>query len=237
MTQFSYALALCLLLLSCQSSQQADIQCKLPLPFDYKLDGAVSYLEELDTSLMELVYTDHRLMIKSGPDYYYLAVRSDTATILNAYIFSPNKVKVMHASGALGETNFTKEVNTWVKDRSRWDWRYRDTVIWGRYHKKDYMHAQPIQDFGDYYCTFKWVANTISFGSRREMEMVVSKDLVQDLSDLRVTYTIAGEDKVELVTGPAFAIGLTATDSINEIIHEGALPLLPDTLPAHFFQE
>lgn len=222
------------LVLGCISSESELNQSKL-LPFDYSLDGAISLLETYDTIQMNLYYSDDNLIIKETKDLYYVGVRSNTKTILNAYKISKDSIKIMHASASLGETNFLKIGEYWVKDPLKWDWRYRDTVVWGRYHKQNYLHEHPLQDFSEYYEVFNWVANTVSFGSNREMEFVISKNILPDISSLLVTYQIKTSNGTRVITGPGLQSGITLSDSLNALIHEGALPLLPDTLPENFF--
>ncbi len=226
---------LIVLILGCQSREREPGISEF-LPSDYVLDGSVSHLEMMDTIQMTTYYEDENLVIREAKDRYYIGVRSNRKTILSAYYLAPDQLKVMHASGALGETNFLRTDEYWVKDRPKWDWRYRDTVIWGRYHKEDYLHKDPIQDFETYYQTFGWVANTISFGSNREMELVISKDLVEDVTNFCVSYEFDTPAGVRTIIAPGRPGGITQNDSLNALIHEGAIPLLPDTLLHDFFK-
>lgn len=227
-------IALFVLIQCCKPADSANLRTEF-LPPDYSLNGSVSLLETNDTVQMSIYYSDENLLIKEAQNAYYVGVRSNCKTILSAYIISDDTIKIMHASASLGETNFVKNNDQWVKDRLKWDWRYRDTVVWGRYHKKDFLHKQPIQDFNEYFQTFNWVANTVSFGSNREMEFVISKNILKDISSLLITYQLQTEKGIVVETGPSSQIGLTSSDSLNALIHEGALPLLPDTLSGSFF--
>lgn len=227
-------IVLLLLTLGCNSGE-SDLSQPRFLPSDYSLDGSVSMLETYDSIQMKIYYSDENLIIKESKDSYYVGVKSNSKTILSAYKVSKDTIKVMHASASLGETNFLNIGDHWVKDRLKWDWRYRDTVVWGRYHKRNYLHQHPIQDFNEYFQTYNWVANTVSFGSNREMEFVISKKMLPDITSLLVTYQVSTSNGIRVMAGPKPQSGITLSDSLNALIHEGALPLLPDTLPGNFF--
>ena len=185
------------------------------LPEKYQIDGSVSVFEHRDDpdEFITVLTTDH-YVIKENDALYYIGIQSNTSTIANLYIMDKDNIKVMHASAAVGEHNYVKSENIWTKDRQKWDWRHRDMNIW------DKLHAQPLQDMNAFYKEFGWFSSTISNGSYREWEFLVSKELLKDIKNLGMTFFVKQEDK-KMVNEPEWFDGVTADYEINVKLHMG----------------
>ncbi|MEQ6168241.1 hypothetical protein AAOE16_13690 [Ekhidna sp. MALMAid0563] len=224
-------LALNALFISCSNKEKSETNI---LSEPYLLDGSISVFEKNDTIFYDLLYEGHFLLIKENQEHFYIGVHSDIKTIMNVYHLGDDQIKIMHASASLGEINFDRNTsNEWVRDRDKWDWRYRDKQVWTNYHGEDYLHQDPIRDFETFYSTFGWVGSTVSFGSQREMEMVISKEKVHDLDQLVVSLDIRfDEDSTHVYSWPF----LLTDDSLEVFkIHQGGIPLLPKVLATDYF--
>ncbi len=187
------------------------------LPEGYKIDGSISWLEDPDKK-MEEVARGENYLIKEYEDLYYIGIRTNTVTIGNIYYLDDDKVVVMHASAALGAIGFLKSADgQWAPEAPKFVWTHRDPAYISEDDQTDYI------PFEDYYRTFDWVANTITAGSSREMEFVVSKRIVKDPKDLRISFSklnAEGKSEVVFVNGPP----LTKEPEVDTKIHNGYLP-------------
>jgi len=188
------------------------------LPEGYELNGAISTMEYRDTAHFKPVYQDGNLLIKESKDAYYVAIQSNGMTIGNVYYLGETQLKVMHVSAAAGETNYDWVDQQWKKDRQKWDWRHRDTQYWKE------LHASPLQDLKAFYQTFHWVGTTVSKGSYRELEFLLSKELVKDFERLRVSYLKRTTEGGKLITGPGEDKGILTDEEMNMKIHMGDMP-------------
>lgn len=225
-----YILMIAILGTSCKNEKSKELLSK-----PYLLDGSISVSEKNDTLLYDLLYENEFLFIKESQEHFYIGLHSDTKTIINAYYLGDDQVKVMHASASLGEINFNRnDSNEWVRDRDKWDWRYRDKDVWSSYHGEDYLHQDPILDFETFYSTFGWVSNTVSFGSYRDMEMIISKEIVPNVQQLFISFDVSfDQDSTKVFSWPY----PLREDSIEVLrIHQGGIPLLPKTLSTNYFK-
>jgi hypothetical protein len=130
-----------------------------------------------------------------------------------------NNIKIMHASAALGEANYIKKDSQWKKDSDNWVWRHRDTNYWKE------LHDSPLQNQKSFYKVFGWFANTVSKGSYREWEFIVSKTLITNIKKLGITFYF-NEKKVKMINEPIWFNGITSNYEQNVKIHQGDLPLI-----------
>ncbi|WP_223788739.1 hypothetical protein [Marinicella meishanensis] len=187
------------------------------LPAPYRIDGAVSHAERRTAQDSAANLITDQLTVVETDAVFYVGIQSNTRTIANVYAMGADVIKIMHASAALGEYNYLRQDGQWHPDREQWQWRYRDLTIW------DELHAQPLQDMASFYAEFGWFANTISQGSYREWEFVISKKIVKDIRDLGVTFTYQGE-VTHLVNQPTWFNGVTDDKQINQGLHNGDMP-------------
>lgn len=188
------------------------------LPNGYELNGAVGTTELRDTIHFKKVYQDEHLLIKESKDAYYVGILSNSRTIGNVYYLDESQLKIMHVSAAAGETNYNLVDGEWSKDRPKWDWRHRDTQYW------DELHNKPLQDLKTFYETFNWVGTTISKGSHRELEFLLSKELIRDFDRLRISFIKQTADGSTLVIGPGKDKKIVTDDDLNLKLHMGDLP-------------
>ncbi|MEB3346416.1 hypothetical protein U6A24_13145 [Aquimarina gracilis] len=188
------------------------------LPEGYKLDGAVSAFELTDSLAFKKIYKDDHLLIKENKEAYYVGIQSDLWTIANLYYLGDKQFKIMHVSGAMGETNYNLTDKGWIKDRDKWDWQFRDPMFWKE------MHPEAIQDQELFYKTFDWVGSVVSYGSFRELEFIISKKLATDFKKLRVTFQLKDGDGRKLITGPGNEKEITPDPKLNLDLHMGELP-------------
>ena len=198
-----------LIVVNCQSQS---------LPALYKIDGSISFLEYSDTLYLKKVFSSDHFTIKENDSLFYLAIQSNTSTIANAYIKTKNKLQIMHASAALGEMIYELKLNIWKKEQEFWEWRYRDLIYWKE------LHPRPLQDQLKFFKVFGWFASSISKGSFREWEFIISKQLLKNIRDLGVTFYIKKNQKFELMNEPYWFYGLSNNSKLNRKIHMGELP-------------
>ncbi|WP_424961369.1 hypothetical protein [Ekhidna sp.] len=190
------------------------------IPKKYQIDGSYSGLEMLDTLEMKPAVTDNRFVIKKSKDFTYIAIRSNTSTILNAYIVNENEIKVLHASAALGQVDFKKEGDAFIPTQSSFDWIYRDPTAWG-----DELHPDGEQTLEGFYERFGWMASTWYMGSYRDFEMIIDNSHFEDNSRLLVSYTSMenNERSIRMKEGNNFA-SLTGNYETDVKLHNGNIP-------------
>ncbi len=185
----------------------------------YNINGSISAQEVLDTTQMKYAVKSDRYLIKRSQYFTYIAIRSNTSSILNTYLINNDTIKVLHASAALGQIDFVKEYNTFKPLKTEFDWIYRDPVAW---HEKHENGTDTIQEF---YTLFGWMANTWHSGSYREVEMIIDNTFMDENTKIVISYT----SKEDELYGIRFKIGTEDTsicgdESIDNQLHNGYIP-------------
>lgn len=185
----------------------------------YKIDGSLSVSEVTDTLLLKRTTNDPRYIIKKSEDFTYIAIRSNTSTILNAYVVSDKKIQVLHASAALGQIDLNKEGDLYKAEKTEFDWIFRDPNVW------DELHPEGVSTIDKFYEIYGWMANTWTFGSYREVEMLIDNSLIGEGDRLLISYT-SNEDGTRAVRfkdGTSDA-SLTGDPEADKKIHDGYIP-------------
>lgn len=184
----------------------------------YRIDGSVSVKEITDTTAMKLVSKAKRYVVKKSKDFTYIAIRSNTSTILNAYIISPTKISILHASAALGQVDMVKQGDEYKPTQAEFDWIYRDPETW------DEKHPDGVDSIEAFYQRFGWLANTWHSGSYREFEMIISNTLIQD-DRLLISYSSIeeGERAIRFKEGTN-DISISGSKETDDQLHNGYIP-------------
>ncbi|MBO6795449.1 MAG: hypothetical protein JJ895_16205 [Balneolaceae bacterium] len=163
------------------------------LPDIYSIDGSITYAELADTTHMQKTMEHDHFVIKQNAAFTYIAIRSNSFTILNAYIIDPEFLKVFHASAALGEINYEVVEDAYQTESEAFEWIYRDPTSWG-----DEIHPNGVTSITDFYKRFGWMSNTYSMGSYREYEMIIDNAHFGENSQLALSFssTIEGDRAV-----------------------------------------
>ncbi|WP_416864784.1 MAG: hypothetical protein ACMVP2_19845 [Imperialibacter sp.] len=185
----------------------------------YTIDGYISAREVLDTTQMQYDIKSHKFFIKKSQHFTYIAIRSNTSSILNTYLVSEDVITVLHASAALGQIDFVKHHHTFKPLKTEFDWIYRDPVAWQE------QHEDGVDTIQEFYNLFGWMANTWHSGSYREMEMIIDNTLMDENTKIVISYT----SKEDELYGIRFKIGtedtsLSGDESIDNQLHNGYIP-------------
>ena len=183
---------------------------------DILLDGSISRDELKGKAGLTTVVDEQFVLIKESKDYFYIGVRTDTATIVNGYLRDTKSLKVMHASAALGEAHYHLENNQWLRDREKFQWIYRDSNYW------DELHPKGEKTLVGFYKRFGWTASTASQGSYREWEMLISKKTLPDIDNLQLSFSRSLNGKKTLALYPADQ-KLTGNPQHDLELHQGTL--------------
>jgi hypothetical protein len=190
------------------------------IPEKYVIDGSVSLKEVTDTSDMKLIHNKSRYIIKRSEAFTYIGIRSNTNTILNTYLVSPDVIKVLHASAAMGQLRLIKDDEKYVAESTEFDWIYRDPEFWNE------MHPDGVRTKKEFYERFGWVASTSSEGSYRDFEMIIHNSLFDsDNTQLIFSYSSVekGVAKINFKQGSE-STSLSGNSEIDLQIHNCYIP-------------
>ncbi len=187
------------------------------LPEIYSVDGSFTYEELADTTHMQKILEHDHFSIKKNSEFTYIAIRSNSFTILNAYIIDPEYLKVFHASAALGEINYESTGTMYRTESEAFEWIYRDPTSWG-----DDLHPNGVTSIHDFYARFGWMSNTYSMGSYREYEMIIDNAHFNKSSKLVLSFssTIDGERAVRFFKDGEIT-SITGDSEVDLQLHNG----------------
>jgi hypothetical protein len=189
------------------------------IPDKYKVDGSLSIREVTDTTQLKTIVNQQRFVIKKSSDFTYIAIRSNTNSMLNAYLIDPNKISVLHASAALGQMDFLKKNDEYIPTKTEFDWIYRDPEVW------DEKHPEGVDSLKDFYSLFGWTANTWNYGSYREVEMIINNAHFINETRLIISYTSIedGEYAIRFFEGKN-NVSISGDKETDMRLHNGHIP-------------
>ena len=198
------------------------------------IDGSVSYHELNDTTKWKSLVREADVVIRESDDSYYMAIISNTYTSVNVYVYDrPTKVKALHASYSLGDATYTKgEGGQWLvieavvdeeSGKKVYEWKFRDPIL------RDASATKNIpEEMGAFYTENLWVSNTMPMGSYREMEFLISKQLVKEVDDFSLTYLKKNDQgKTGLFYFPEPIKSITGEVKFDKELQNGYLPDIP----------
>lgn len=203
--------------------------------FDHKgikIDGSVSYQELNDTLQWKTVIRNPNIIIRESDSRFYLAVMSNTYTSVNLYLPQKGAVKVPHVSYSLGDATYTKTnrglmavIDGILEEESGkqvYDWKFRDLII-----RNDSAAIDLTKQMEIFYAVNRWVSHTMPMGSYREVEFILSKDLVFDSNQIYVTYLYKySEGETRLSCYPNQVKSITGEANLDADFQNGYLPEL-----------
>ena len=198
---------------------EAQNRAELILPEGYAIDGSISVKEIRDTTFMKVSFKTRRFVIKKSKDFTYIAIRSNSSSILNAYVITDKKISVLHASAALGQIDLVREADQYVASKTAFDWIYRDPESW------DEKHPDGVDTIEAFYKRFEWMANTWHSGSYREIEMLIDNNLIDNNARLIISYTSIedGEYAIRFKEGTN-DISISGDEETDNDLHNGYIP-------------
>ncbi|MTI20696.1 hypothetical protein E1176_06655 [Fulvivirga sp. RKSG066] len=182
----------------------------------YKIDGSITYGEIRDTSEFKYQLKHPHYIVKQNDVHTYLAVRSNSGTIMNAYILRHDGLKVFHASAALGQVAYVGSGDTLMTSVKEFDWVFRDSTVWSE------PHPEGVASLEAFFKRFGWVANVWSMGSYREYEKLLDNTLLSDEARLLVSFASMDDDIWEVkFYENGKQISLTGDAEIDKQVHNG----------------
>lgn len=189
------------------------------LPSSYIINGSLSVSEVTDTVGMQFLHKAPRYIIKKSEEFTYIAIRSNSGTILNAYLIDDQKIMILHASAALGQINMNYVDGVYKAEKTEFDWIYRDPNIW------DEKHPEGVDNIQEFYSQFGWTANTWTLGSYREFEMVIHNSLFSEDAELVISYTSMEDRERNIQFKKELEDSQLSGDiEIDNQIHNGYIP-------------
>ncbi|MEQ6166321.1 hypothetical protein AAOE16_03940 [Ekhidna sp. MALMAid0563] len=215
----SSLILLTLLIISKVFSQPNEWKSLETISDKYKIDGSISVREIVDTTLMKNVVKDRRFIIKKSEGFTYIGIKSNTSSILNAYLIDANKISVLHSSAALGQIDLVREDTTYRATKTEFDWIFRDPESW------DEMHPDGVDTIEKFYNRYGWMANTWNSGSYREVEMIIDNAHFTNNTRLIISYTSRedGEYGIRFKEGKN-DVSISGDPEVDKQLHNGYIP-------------
>ena len=201
--------------------------------FEYKgitVDGSVNHRELNDTTQWNTVVREPDVIIRESDTGFYIAIMSNTYTSVNLYIDQrPETIKVLHASYSLGIATYKKtykgqwSVIDGVADEESgkkvYNWKFRDPII------RDVSATINLPtEMETFYTENQWISNTMPMGSYREVEFLLSKDLVSDFGKIFLTYLKKDlDDKTVLIYFPNTTKTIAGNEELDKELQSGYL--------------
>lgn len=149
------------------------------------IDGSISYPELIDVLNFKNIESKKFILIRESETDYYIGIKSNTSTAVNLLIKSNNYIRILHASFSLGDSFYLKEKGEW-KSVMPYHWGFQDRILDDSTSIKNRISLDT--ELLQFYKNKQWVANTIPMGSFNDMEFIVSKKLIPDLSNLIIQF-------------------------------------------------
>lgn len=133
-----------------------------------QLDGQIT---ENEKKLFQVLGENgnSQIAIAQDGDYLRINVTSDTMYVASLCLCAENKkTMVLHASAALGNVNYKAGNKGKWNSSDKFDWQMREND----------MSTETLKLRGAHLEKYGWVANTTGMGSRREVEFIISKTLL-----------------------------------------------------------
>ncbi|HMR93025.1 MAG TPA: hypothetical protein PKC69_11940 [Chitinophagaceae bacterium] len=202
------------------------IATKIHAQISIHLDGSVNeWIEWGDTARHKARVQEKDVLIYEDNNYYYIAVRSDAATIGSIFLQRQDTVRILHASWALDDAVYllNKPDSNRIKP---FYFRFRHPL--SRNPSANVSGLSVEMELYAYLQQHGWAASMIPMGSSNEVEFVISKKIAPKGTRLAITYTGLPEggkatDAAVLKYFPAGCI-ITGNDKQDDALHRGSVP-------------
>lgn len=199
-----------------------------------EIDGTVNYFELSDTIHWKTVKNTSNVIIRESVDHFYVAVMSNVYSSVSLYLNQEDIVQILHTSYSLGDSQYySTKSNTWKSVDKQYRWKFRDPILRDtsqntviskeikEFYNKDISTEEELNEF------FKnnwWVASTMPMGSFRDVEILISKRLVEDVNDIQLSYIVKDQNQqLKIQYFPYNLKTLTGDAKADQNLHNGYL--------------
>jgi len=210
--------------------------------FNFKgitIDGSIQWNEVFDTTYWKTLEETDDVLIRENETAFYVGIKSNTYTSVNAYLKKDHHVQIMHCSYSLGNATFVKSNennNKWVPLEEKYHWQFRDPILRDTSNKNQ-LHRE-IKDFynntitieteqSEFYKNNRWISHTMPMGSYREVEILIAKSLIGDIKKIVFSFLKKNEiGQPQIVFFPSSIKTLTGDPKLDRELQNGNLPLI-----------
>lgn len=197
------------------------------------INGSISYSEITDTAVWKTITLEDNIIVRENNEAYYLAMNSNIYTSMNLYLKKKTTIQVLHISYSLGDSHYIFKNDSWVAIDEKYHWKFRDPVLrdttgndnLSKEIRDYYINSiDLIEEQNEFYKNNLWIANTMTMGSYSEIEVIISKKLIDDIKNVYASYIYKNGYKRSIHFFPKNIESITSNPNLDAKLQSGDLP-------------